>query len=533
MSKNLTINGVAYNGVSNVTIGSAIFRDADEVITTPTATKTITENGSDIDILNYSKATVNVPVGVQPSGTLVLNLSESVADRDCANYAKVTVNITKDSSAPVLSSISATYSGGTVAAGTTLDSLTGISITATYTLSGYNGTLTKSGITTGYTLSGTLTAGQTNTVNVTYGGKTATIQVPVAAEALVLDKLVVTYDNSTAVAAGTALSALNEVVKAQYTNGTQTAALTEGTDYELSGTLTAGQTNTITVTGKGTYAGLAAMTFSVTVEAEVVSATNYWISDSIAGANSGTTTFQISGLTSTDYDNIQYIDLGSEQTTKGSTPGIAVNQMRLKKESGTWTLKSVYRENSANDLSSSVTLTSVTLGSEAITITLSGLNYSPGLTYWITCYDDPSSLPTGNANQYWSQATILQNGGGSSTFAFPTRLNKGLIKQSTDFTSITIIQDSSYTSPSYSVGMKIAANKLVLTKDSAGNWTGEVTYYNYSTSSTASTTVTAEVSVETDGEFGNTLISLTATATSGVSIEFYDSAKCNGTVTVA
>lgn len=271
MSKNVTINGVAYNGVSNVTIGSAIFRDADEVITTPTATKTITENGSSIDILNYAKATVNVPVGVSPTGTLVLNLSESVADQDCANYAKVTVNITKDSSTPVLSGISATYSGGTVAAGTTVDSLTGISITATYTLSGYNGTLTKSGITTGYTLSGTLTAGQTNTVTVTYGGKTATIQVPVAAEALVLDKLVVTYDNSTAVTAGTALSALNEVVKAQYTNGTQTAALTEGTDYELSGTLTAGQANTITVTGKGTYAGLASVTFSVTVEAETAS----------------------------------------------------------------------------------------------------------------------------------------------------------------------------------------------------------------------------------------------------------------------
>lgn len=289
MSKNLTINGVAYNGVSNVTIGSTIFRDADEVITTPTATKTITENGTDIDILNYSKATVNVPVGVQPSGTLVLNLSESIADRDCANYAKVTVNITKDASAPVLSSISATYSGGTVEAGTTLTQLTGISITATYTMTGYTGTITKSGITTGYTLSGNLTAGQTNTITVSYGGKTSTIQVPVAAEPLVLDKLVVTYDNSTPVEAGTALSALNEVVKAQYTNGTQTGALTENTDYELSGTLTAGQTNTITVTGKGTYAGLAAVTFSVTVKTAVISVTGVSVSPNTKTITAGET----------------------------------------------------------------------------------------------------------------------------------------------------------------------------------------------------------------------------------------------------
>lgn len=289
MSKNLTINGAAYNGISNVTIGSAIFRDADEVITIPTATKAINENGTNIDVLNYSKVNVNVPVGVQPSGTLVLNLSESIADRDCADYAKVTVNITKDASSPVLSSISAAYSGGSVSAGTTLTQLTGISITATYTMAGYTGNIIKSGITTGYTLSGNLTAGQTNTITVSYGGKTSTIQVPVAAEPLVLDKLVVTYDNSTPVEAGTALSALNEVVKAQYTNGTQTGALTENTDYELSGTLTAGQTNTITVTGKGTYAGLAAVTFSVTVKAAVVSVTGVSVSPTAKTITAGET----------------------------------------------------------------------------------------------------------------------------------------------------------------------------------------------------------------------------------------------------
>lgn len=80
----------------------------------------------------------------------------------------------------------------------------------------------------------------------------------------------VSYDDSVAVVAGTELAELNEVVKAVYTDGTQTSALTEGTDYSLSGTLVAGQTNVVTVTGKGTYASLPSVTFNVTVAAESV-----------------------------------------------------------------------------------------------------------------------------------------------------------------------------------------------------------------------------------------------------------------------
>lgn len=86
---------------------------------------------------------------------------------------------------------------------------------------------------------------------------------------IVLSGLTVSYDNTTAVAAGTTLSALDEVVRAVYSDGTKTGVLTKGTDYELSGTLTAGQTNTITVVGKGTYAGLTSVTFRVTVAAEI------------------------------------------------------------------------------------------------------------------------------------------------------------------------------------------------------------------------------------------------------------------------
>lgn len=70
-----------------------------------------------------------------------------------------------------LSSISVTYSGGPVPAGTALDGLTGIVVTAHYS----DGT---SETVTGYTLSGTLTEG-ISTITVSYGGKTDTFDVTV------------------------------------------------------------------------------------------------------------------------------------------------------------------------------------------------------------------------------------------------------------------------------------------------------------------------------------------------------------------
>ena len=77
-----------------------------------------------------------------------------------------------------LTGITATYSGGSLAAGTTLDQLTGITVTATYS-DGSTATVAAGE----YTLGGTLTAGQDNTVTVTYQGKTATFAVTVEAEA--------------------------------------------------------------------------------------------------------------------------------------------------------------------------------------------------------------------------------------------------------------------------------------------------------------------------------------------------------------
>ena len=65
-----------------------------------------------------------------------------------------------------LSSISATYNGGDVPVGTALNSLTGITVTGTYS----NGSTSN---VTGYTLSGTIAEGN-NTITVSYGGKTTT-----------------------------------------------------------------------------------------------------------------------------------------------------------------------------------------------------------------------------------------------------------------------------------------------------------------------------------------------------------------------
>lgn len=73
-----------------------------------------------------------------------------------------------------LTSISATYSGGDVTVGTSLDSLTGITVTATYS----DGT---SKTVSGYILSGTIAEGS-NTITVSYCGKTTTFTVIGVAE---------------------------------------------------------------------------------------------------------------------------------------------------------------------------------------------------------------------------------------------------------------------------------------------------------------------------------------------------------------
>lgn len=308
MSKSIKINGATYNGVPSVAIpladdsGEALFREASEVIDTPTATKPITANG-EYDVTNFAKATVAVS-GEAPtlqSKTVTPGTSAQTVTPDSGydGLSQVTVgavqvqekSVTPGTSAqtvtpdagkylskvtvgavagePVLSALGVSPTAVTVPAGTAADGIKSYltAMSGTYTLTGYTGTLTKdlTSAISSATVSGTMpTAGNTSAMTISYGGKSAIVSVTVEAAAPTLTGLSATYTGG-AVAAGTTLSQLTEVVKATYSDGTTSAALTKGTDYTLSGTLTAGQANTVTVTGAGTYAGFTT-SFSVTVE---------------------------------------------------------------------------------------------------------------------------------------------------------------------------------------------------------------------------------------------------------------------------
>nr|DAH90660.1 MAG TPA: hypothetical protein [Caudoviricetes sp.] len=308
MSKSIKINGATYNGVPSVAIpladnsGEALFRDASEVIDTPTATKPITANG-EYDVTNFATATVAVSgeaptlqsksvtpgtsaqtvtpdsgydglsqvtvgaVQVQEK-TVTPGTSAQTVTPDAGKYlSKVTVGAVAGE--PVLSALGVSPTAVTVPAGTAADGIKSYltAMSGTYTLTGYTGTLTKD-LTSAIgsaTVSGTMpTAGNTSAMTISYGGKSAIVSVTMEAAAPTLTGLSATYTGGT-VAAGTTLSQLTEVVKATYSDGSTSAALTKGTDYTLSGTLTAGQANTVTVTGAGTYAGFTT-SFSVTVE---------------------------------------------------------------------------------------------------------------------------------------------------------------------------------------------------------------------------------------------------------------------------
>lgn len=106
-------------------------------------------------------------------------------DATTGQTAAISLVASLRSVAKTLSGISAVYTGGIVAAGTTIDQLTGITVTAIYS------DKTTEEV-TDYVLSGVLTAGQTNTITVTYEGYTATFSVPVAEQGKTL--YAVTYD---------------------------------------------------------------------------------------------------------------------------------------------------------------------------------------------------------------------------------------------------------------------------------------------------------------------------------------------------
>ena len=98
----------------------------------------------------------------------------TLAEQCDALITGLTGSDSDDITEKTLTSISATYTGGSVPVGTAVTALTGIVVTAHYS----DGSASA---VTGYTLSGTIAEGS-NTITVSYGGKTADITVVGVAE---------------------------------------------------------------------------------------------------------------------------------------------------------------------------------------------------------------------------------------------------------------------------------------------------------------------------------------------------------------
>ncbi len=252
------------------------------VIDSYTPTKTTLYVDDDIKSSGYFTYTITFANGASQTLTSWSNITEinpavftgsSTTVTAKINYAGLFTTqdytITGIKAKPVATTLEATYTGSTAV---------GTEVTAanwTYTVKDqYGNVITPGGTLVQSPNFVTLIEGD-NTIGLTLmfsGGQVSTQKVIVGvAGAPTLTGLTATYTGG-AVAAGTTLDQLNEVVEATYSDGSTSTALTKGTDYILSGALTPGQTNTITVTGKGTYAGFTT-TFSVTVEAASTSVT--------------------------------------------------------------------------------------------------------------------------------------------------------------------------------------------------------------------------------------------------------------------
>lgn len=252
------------------------------VINSYTSTKTTLYVDDDIKTSGYFTYTVTFNNGKTQTLTSWDNISEinptvftdtSTTVTAKINYAGLFTTqdytITGILAKPVATTLEATYTGSTNV---------GTVVTAsnwTYVVKDQYGNVIDPGGTLVQSPNFVTLIEGNNTIGLTLmfsGGQVSTQKVIVGvAVAPTLTGLTATYTGGT-VPAGTTLDQLNEVVKATYSDGSTSAALTKGTDYTLSGTLTPGQTNTVTVTGAGTYAGFTT-TFSVTVEAASTSVT--------------------------------------------------------------------------------------------------------------------------------------------------------------------------------------------------------------------------------------------------------------------
>lgn len=252
------------------------------VINSYTPTKTVIYVDDDIKTSGYFTYTVTFANGKTQTLTSWDNISEInprvFTDTSTPVTAKIAYaglestqnyTITGIKAKPVATTLEATYTGSTAV---------GTEVTAanwTYVVKDQYGNVITPGGTLVQSPNSVILREGDNTIGLTLmfsGGQVSTQKVIVGvAGAPTLTGLTATYTGG-AVAAGTTLDQLNEVVEATYSDGSTSTALTKGTDYTLSGALTPGQTNTITVTGNGTYAGFTT-TFSVTVETASTSVT--------------------------------------------------------------------------------------------------------------------------------------------------------------------------------------------------------------------------------------------------------------------
>lgn len=166
-------NGSSGGGSGETVPATGISLDKTTLSFTDSATQTLVATVEPSDTTDKVVWTSNAESVAKVTNGVVKPLSNGSATitATCGSVSAtcfVTVDIAEEEQV-TLTSISATYTGGDVAVGTSLDDLTGITVTAHYS----DGSTVN---VTGYTLSGTIAEGS-NTITVSYGGKTTTFTV--------------------------------------------------------------------------------------------------------------------------------------------------------------------------------------------------------------------------------------------------------------------------------------------------------------------------------------------------------------------
>lgn len=171
-------NGSSGGGSGETVPATGITLDKTTLSFTDSATQTLVATVEPSDTTDKIVWTSNAESVAKVTNGVVKPLSNGSATitATCGSVSatcSVTVDIAEEEQV-TLTSISATYTGGDVAVGTSLNDLTGITVTAHYS----DGSTAN---VTGYTLSGEIVEGS-NTITVSYGGKSTTFTVTGVAE---------------------------------------------------------------------------------------------------------------------------------------------------------------------------------------------------------------------------------------------------------------------------------------------------------------------------------------------------------------